>query len=217
MDRFLPFAILVLIAFCFKRSVAVQGVDVSSTVLVDTWKCLKSNGYTFGVIRIWQSNGAPDPIGPHTVYNAWDGGMEHVDVYMFPCFSCGDPKGQVQRAVANLKSFNCKYGMLWFDVEGPGTYWSNNQANNANFLQDMITEARSLGQTIGIYTSSSQWIPIMGSWTGGSSYPLWYAHYNGQDNFNDFQPFGGWSRPNIKQFAGNVNVCGANVDRNFYP
>ena len=33
---------------------------------------------------------------------------------------------------------------------------------------------------------------------GGSSLPLWYAHYDGQPDFNDFQGFAGWSKPNRK-------------------
>lgn len=37
----------------------------------------------FAVIRAYESIGRPDSTSPHTIYNAWDGGMEHVDV------SCG--------------------------------------------------------------------------------------------------------------------------------
>lgn len=36
---------------------------------------------------------------------------------------------------------------------------------------------------MGVYTSKSQWIPIMGDWSGGSSLPLWYAHYDGNPSF----------------------------------
>jgi hypothetical protein len=32
---------------------ATLGVDVSSSVLPNSWSCLKSNGYTFGIIR-WE-------------------------------------------------------------------------------------------------------------------------------------------------------------------
>ncbi len=36
----------------------------------------------------------------------------------------------------------------------------------------------SAGVTAGVYTSESQWQPIFGSsYTGGSAFPLWYAHY----------------------------------------
>ena len=34
-----------------------------------------------------------------------------------------------------------------------------------------------IGVKLGIYTSKSQWVPIFGSYSGGSGYPLWYANY----------------------------------------
>ena len=48
--------------------------------------------------------------------------MEHVDIYMFPCYSCGNAAGQVNSLVTYLKGFNITnnpdgtgnvYGMLW--------------------------------------------------------------------------------------------------------
>lgn len=44
-----------------------------------------------------------------------------------------------------------------------------------------------------------------------------YAHYDGEQNYNDFSPFGGWSRPSIKQYAGDASLCGLDVDLNWYP
>ncbi len=53
--------------------------------------------------------------------------------------------------------------------------------------------------------------------TGFQSLPLWYPHYDNAPNFNDFAPFGGWTRPSIKQYRGNINVCGITIDANRYP
>lgn len=55
-----------------------------------------------------------------------------------------------------------------------------------------------------------------GGYTGGSAYPLWYAHYDGSASFSDFRPFGGWSHPAIKQYRGDATVCGVGVDLNYY-
>eukprot|EP00026_Physarum_polycephalum_P017878 Phypoly_transcript_19250.p1 GENE.Phypoly_transcript_19250~~Phypoly_transcript_19250.p1 ORF type:complete len:159 (-),score=12.46 Phypoly_transcript_19250:14-490(-) len=103
--------------------------------------------------------------------------MAHVDVYLFPCFKCGNPSGQMSTLVSHLKSNNVEYGMIWIDVEGPGTYWGSSTTANANFFSSMVSEGKKLGVSLGVYTSKSQWVPIMGSYTGGKSYPLWYAHY----------------------------------------
>lgn len=100
--------------------------------------------------------------------------MPHVDGYIFPCPRCGNGAGQVGAAVANLRSGGATIGMLWLDIEGT-QYWSD-QATNRAFFNSMIQGAQTAGVHIGIYTSASQWTPIMGSFTAGAGYPLWYAH-----------------------------------------
>lgn len=108
-----------------------------------------------------------------------------------------------------------KYGMLWLDIEGT-QYWSSSQSNNINFITRMANRGDQLGVHLGVYTSKSQWTPIAGSSTCLSKYPLWYAHYDGKASFSDFSAFGGWSRPNIKQYQGTTSICGASIDKNFY-
>jgi GH25 family lysozyme M1 (1,4-beta-N-acetylmuramidase) len=103
--------------------------------------------------------------------------------------------------------------MLWFDIEGA---WSGTAAAHNEFIHGLITEANSLGIRWGIYTSRSQWEPITGNTAQFGAPALWYAHYDGNPSFSDFAPFGGWSRPSIKQYVGNAQVCGAGIDKNFY-
>lgn len=73
--------------------------------------------------------------------------------------------------------------MLWLDIEGTG-YWKD-QAYNRNFFSGLISGAASAGVNLGVYTSASQWNPIMGSFTAGSGFPLWYAHCTLRHNFID--------------------------------
>lgn len=41
--------------------------------------------------------------------------------------------------------------------------------------------------------------------------PCRYAHYDNNPSFSDFQQFGGWSHPGIKQYAGDATVCGKGI------
>jgi len=147
--------------------------------------------------------------------------------------------GKLRASLNSTSSENlgATFGMLWFDIEGT-QYWSSSASSNVNFLQSMVNEAKARGVSIGmnyfnsfahqttaylltmsitgIYSSNSQWSPIMGGSTAFSKYPLWYAHYDYKDNFSDFSPFAGWSKPNIKQYQGTTSVCSASVDLNFY-
>jgi len=139
-----------------------------------------------------------------------------VDAYIFPCYSCGDPAGQVKRTVNYLQSYQCQYGNLWYDIEGP-MYWDTDTTANVNFIQAMITQGLAMSQNLGIYTSDSQWSPITGGWTGASSYPLWYAHYDNNPSFDDFNSFGGWTQPTIKQYQGDATECSSDVDLDWHP
>ncbi|KAJ4456822.1 putative glycoside hydrolase family 25 protein [Paratrimastix pyriformis] len=209
MQKLLLAALFVGVAF------ATLGVDVSQNFYVPVFKCLHDNGYDFAIIRAYCSTGRPDDSSVHTVYNAWEGGMKHVDIYMFPCPKCGNPAGQVRDAIAHQRAYNTTYGMFWLDIEEP-SYWMD-QGSNRNFIQGLIDEARAEGQVVGIYTNLYQWSSIAGDWSGAAGYPLWWAYYDGSPSYDHWQNFGGWSKPAIKQFQGDATVCGADIDRNWYP
>ncbi|RYG64455.1 hypothetical protein EON64_13955 [archaeon] len=222
-------ALLALLAAAF----ATHGVDVSQATTQSSFSCLKSNGYSFAVVRVYQSAGHTDPNGAASIQNAWNGGMAHVDGYIFPCYSCGNAAKQMDDTINYLSSHGIytmkegelrgtsnstsgvTVGMIWLDIEGTD-YWSTSTTSNVNFLTDMVNEGKARGISMGIYTSNSQWSPIMGGSTKFSSYPLWYAHYDNVENFSDFKPFGGWSKPNVKQYAGTTAICSASVDKNVY-
>jgi len=120
-------------------------------------------------------------------------------------------------ASGNATAVTATVGMLWLDIEGT-QYWSSSSSNNINFLQGMVDEGNARGVSMGIYTSSSQWSPIMGGTTKFSNLPLWYAHwdYTYSPCTSDFQPFGGWSKPAMKQYAGDQSFCSAGYDKNCY-
>lgn len=58
---------------------ATGGVDVSQRTTTSNWSCMKNNGKSFGIVRVYQSSGKPDPNGPLSINDAWSGGMSHVD------------------------------------------------------------------------------------------------------------------------------------------
>eukprot|EP00026_Physarum_polycephalum_P017640 Phypoly_transcript_18933.p1 GENE.Phypoly_transcript_18933~~Phypoly_transcript_18933.p1 ORF type:complete len:235 (+),score=54.12 Phypoly_transcript_18933:25-705(+) len=161
------------------------------------------------------SVGSVDPNCASSVANAWAGGMSNVAIYFFPCPTCGDAAGQVNTMNSYISQNQVKYTTMWWDIEGT-QYWTDVNDNVA-FFQELVSTAQGLGMNLGVYTSASQWLPIMGSSTAGSSMPLWYAHYDNNPSFSDFSPFGGWSSPVMKQYNGDQTVCGAGVDLNWTP
>jgi hypothetical protein len=215
-------------------ALAAYGVDLSQSTPLSAFQCARNYGYEFAIVRVYCSPGYPDSNGPSNINNAWNAGFAHVDGYIFPCYSCGNPEQQVTDTVNYLKSHKIEatkpgslpqspsngtvgatYGMLWFDIEGT-SYWSSSATNNINFLQRMVNQGHALGVSMGIYSSSSQWSPIMGGTSQFSSLPLWYAHWDFALTMSDYVPFGGWSKPAMKQYAGDQSFCSAGWDKNYY-
>jgi len=191
------------------------GVDISQPVGMAGFQCMKAKGYKFAIARIFQQTCNVDPNGRRTVEQAWAGGMEHVDVYLFPSYGCRDNAAtQVNRAIDAMG--NTKFGTLWLDIEAGG---HRSHAENQAWLNQAVAQAKyRLGAArVGIYSSQYMWSIVIGAGVRGpTDLPAWYAHYDGNPSFNNFLPFGGWTRPAMKQFAGDVGFCGANVDLNWW-
>ncbi len=82
---------------------------------------------------------------------------------------------------------------------------------------EFVSGLKKYGFRVGIYTNYNNWDLIVGlSWDELSTLPLWYANYDGQLNFDDFKPFGGWSQPTMKQYS-DTTLCGVGVGLNWYP
>jgi len=204
------------------------GVDLSVLASVSQLKCMRtaSPAVSHVVVRAFRSTGSVDPNAIQTLKNAQAAGFDpaNVGVYIFPRpLSVG---GKMQDGGAQVKATmdyllnNGAGGLfqtLWLDFEGASLYWSKITSNNAKFVDQMLTAARTYVSKykVGIYTSKSQWAPIVGStYTGGKDFPLWYANYNNRKDFSDFSPFAGWTTAALHQYAGDTKVCNVGVDLN---
>ena len=204
----------------FYSSDCVLGVDVSQLFSTSTYQCMKNAGYSFAIIRGYRSYGALDPEAKQGLTNAKSAGLI-TDIYMFPCRG-KSATSQVDDMIANIPGN--LYGMVWVDVEtnpSSGCSWNSYSGDsNCQYLMDIMSRIKAKGKNAGIYASSYMWQTIFKSRTAcaeAAKYQLWYAHYDGQTTFSDFSSFGGWSKPNIKQYQGDVTLCGAGVDKNYYP
>ncbi len=211
MKQVLIALLLVLPALC------AHGVDVSQLFTTSTYTCMKNEGFTFAIPRGYQSFGAVDPHVHANLNNARAAGLA-TDIYMFPCRG-KSANSQVDQMIEGIPSN--LYGMVWIDVEtnpSSGCGWGSDHAGNCNYLNELIARIKSHGKAPGIYASRYMWQSIMGSFTACTApgaHPLWYAHYDNSASFSDFQAFGGWTKPHMKQYQGDTTLCSAGVDKNF--
>jgi hypothetical protein len=212
-------ALLLILALAVP-SLCVLGVDVSQLFSTSTYQCMKNAGYQFVIPRGYYSYGAVDVNVVNNLNNARAAGMI-TDVYLFPCRG-KSASAQVDQMVAAIPGN--LYGMIWLDVEtnpSSGCGWGTNYPSNCDYVMELINRVKSHGKKAGVYASSYMWQTIMGGTKNcpavASAAQLWYAHYDNTASISDYAGIGGWSKPNIKQFQGDTTLCGAGVDRNYYP
>jgi GH25 family lysozyme M1 (1,4-beta-N-acetylmuramidase) len=191
-----------------------RGVDISQWCGSNTWSCLKNNGYSFAIVRNFQETCNVDPNGVHSVANAWAAGIAHVDIYLYPSYRCSKgPVNQVNECIDSMGSV--PFGQLWFDIEEGGN--AGPSIDHA-WLRAAVNQAvaRIGAARVGIYSSAYGWSVAMGSFSDFSSLPIWYAHYDNNPSYSDWKNFAGWTHPAMKQYTGGTNLCGFNVDQDFY-
>ena len=200
---------------------ATKGVDYSTLQTQSTHECWKSNGVSIAIPRAFHSNGVFDSNGKTNVHNAHAAGISEVDIYMFPCRG-KNAQTQANEIVSGMGSYS--YGKIWIDIEtnpSSGCSWASfSHASNCDFVGELVSALKGHGKGVGIYASHTMWESIFGSatsCTGHSDLPLWYAHYDDKETFSDFQHFGGWTSPYMKQYADTHYACGAGVDSNWRP
>jgi hypothetical protein len=193
------------------------------------WECLHTSNVSFALVEGYRSKPDNSSAGfgghvvataPQTVRNARAGGIANVDLYHFPDTAI-DPAKQIQDTVDYFAAQNISFGKLWIDVEG-AEYWNKSCSVNVAFLHALVAATQSaLGHDrVGIYASLSQWTPIMCGDKSFGKVPLWYAHWDQNADFADWNeaaigPFGGWETPTMKQYSGSKRVCGVNVDLDY--
>jgi hypothetical protein len=199
---------------------ATDGGDISEYYSSGTFACCRNNGWDFVIVRSYCSYGGVDPNAGASLAQARDAGIPYRDIYHFPCAGV-DAHTQVADDFNNIGQAN--FGMMWFDIEtnpSSGCGWSGDLGSNCNFLGALISAGHSMGIHMGIYASAYMWSIIMGdgcSVGADNGVVLWYAHYDYTRSFSDFSPFGGWSKPNIKQYNDGVGMCGISADADWYP
>jgi len=127
--------------------------------------------------------------------------------YMYPSL---DAATRIREALDALYGFPPN-GIFWLDEEDDDAAYYSPREVVAHIRQAVATcEAKGLRP--GIYTRRSWWEPYTGSCSEFAHLPLWDARYDGVASFDYFKPYGGWTRPLMKQFTGTTVVGGQTVD-----
>lgn len=161
----------------------------------NNFTCLANLGYSHAIVRAYHSYGAIDIDAPNSIQRSNNAGLS-TDVYMFPCRGKNatlqvneliDYLEKMMNTPGTASKYEFTTGTIWLDIEtnpSSGCTWSQGSAeSNCQYIKELISAIEARGRAVGIYASAYMWTQIMGSkdsCTDFSSYPLWYAHYDGK-------------------------------------
>ncbi|TNV75692.1 hypothetical protein FGO68_gene162 [Halteria grandinella] len=201
------------------------GPDSANSFSVSDLQCLRSTGIQFAIIRGWHSYGAFDQRLLTTLPNALKAGFPSIGVYLFPCRGM-DASQQIQQMMGNLTQYRGNIDRVWLDIEmnpNQGCGWdAHSFEENCKYISEMVDAVKALNYEVGIYASHRGWGIILGSDAACQNFteiPLWYPHFDQNPTFDDFVSFGGWTKPNIKQYIDLTRntKCGIPVDQDLMP
>lgn len=195
-------------------------VDTADKISVEQIKCFKNQASPKTdqmIFRAWRSLGSVDPNVAQNWKNAIAAGysQSEISVYMFPCLKGSCPVSGMENQYNALLQHLDKNGMtprrIWLDVEG-ANYWTGSKTTNRQQLQRLFNAAVASKRDVGVYSSYYQWEDLFGldfklASNVTAAMPMWYAHYDKSPSCGDFKAFGGWAKPTLKQYNGDILGC----------
>lgn len=139
---------------------------------------------------------------------------------MFPCRG-KSASAQVDELIEKIPAD--LYETVWVDVEtnpSSGCSWGTDYAANCDYLVEVLNRLNYYKKKVGIYTVTVFWDRILGGRLAcpkAASVMLWYARYDNLPQFTDYTQISAWITPAMKQYSGDVTVCGVDTDKNFRP
>lgn len=195
----------------------VLGLDTSAPMTVaDYQTVLAAYPFQLAIVEAWSALGTLRPSAPASARAARSAGLAQVDIYHYPSSPSVAAAGvQVEAVLARFAGVD--FTRYWIDVEAnpssdPRFPWERDFNRNITFLYELVTYAQKSGKEVGIYTMGRYWEELMDSTREFASHPLWWVRDDKQASFEDFEPFGGWNRPVLKQYALDCEVGGVSYD-----
>ena len=164
-----------------------------------------------------RSNGLVDPNLCSNLQTNRQAGIQ-PQVYLTPCFSCGNPYKQYQDLSDYMEGCLGSYARhieVRLVVEGLEL---GSKLDNQKFISDLVQTIHDYEGSCMILTSKYDWDNIVGEdFTQLSSICwVWYVHLDNYPGFQDFVPFAGWKSPSLKQYSQNVQMCNLTVNLDYF-
>ena len=138
-----------------------------------------------------------------------------IEITFKLCYECDNYLQQIETFLEKAKEENLHFEILWFVIDQS---WGNNQRANRMILTTLANSLHCVDYYCGIKTSFNDWGYVFGdmyTFPKTSSWYLWYTSIDYRRDFKNFESFGGWNTPYMKEFKTEVNICGHMISYNF--
>jgi hypothetical protein len=197
----------------------IEALDVShysGPITPSQWRRLYREGLRHVTVQLWggRSNGT---IGPNTLAADQLAGARDVDMtvggyYWLP------PDDEIQTALL-ISSARQAAGTHWpnlefvaADIEALFPLKPLHPINPYARLRDALDNVHRHHGRNAIYTNAYMWAVLMLNDTRFSHLPLWWPRYDGKRHpLAGWQPFAGWQRPAMKQWANTRLIAGVSA------
>ena len=213
-----------LLSFILVLASAKLAIDFSNLSIPPPtfYDCLVNQNATRVVYEISDEQGNINENFIPNYIRAKDAGIKEVDAFvrLNDSLKAEDLLFHVNTALP--ASFD---GTVWLDVQYKSKLWSLKPAQRKAYVENVARIAQGYNFNIGISSAAESWAIVMGGLRVGSdflssSFPVWYANNNGEDDFLDFPSigFGTWKTPDMKRYRLNAYICNYYiVGLSFYP
>jgi hypothetical protein len=184
-----------------------RAIDIANYTTIPTPQqvaCLLNNGWSTCVVGCSYGNIAHLQLRMCAQY-----GMK-VEAYAWITHPFS--YGPIDKALGVIEGLPVK--RIWLDAEADTNGRTPQQVVSDIDAAINYTRSRRPDLAIGIYTANWWWGPRTGSSTKFKDYPLWLANYVPDPTPDKVPLFGGWTKAALWQYAGTVETCGLNTDRN---
>ena len=174
----------------------------------DQVRCLLDQGYTTAIIGV--SFGA---VARAQLEACSRGGMD-IEAFCWVRFNDAW-RSPLDKALSTIRGLPVK--RMWLDCEDATTWPQSMIESRILEAEAYVHNGRPDVTTEAIYTGGWWWNAHMPTSTRFKDWDLWTANYVRDPNVAPYgQPplYGGWESAAIWQYAGTVQTCGLNTDRN---
>lgn len=190
-----------------------RGIDVSRYQGDIDFEQVKSDGYTFVILRVGTSIGGKDSMFETYYKKAKEAGL-HIGCYYYTYESTPKmAKREARQVLKYIKGKSFTYP-VFFDFEHPELLASHRNETNTKMIDKFCKVIKRGGYYPGVYTSYSIYTNHLDCEAIGSNWDVWIANY--RDNTPDYtgyqDNFSMWQYTNKGAVSGistdvDLNVC----------